>query len=513
MRTATVSRYALSITLAAFLPGCGGGSSPGLGNLALLAHHRSGPSPITHVVMIVQENRSYENLFATFPNQSGQVYGYEKVKKGGKWVSEKVVLKEQHLIPAPDVDIGHCYYAFVQAYDKGKMDGFNEEPHGVCERSWTRGTAAGLYPYMYVYPSDIAPYWDMAEQYVLADRMFQTQGSSSFTAHQDLIRGGSALSGTYGSASSLIDTPTQAPWGCDSPTVSRTDLISLSGKWSEDNGPYPCTTDFPNYSGSSNYQTLADLLDAASISWKYYSPCYKDYFQSSSCPAYEKSLTLAAGGTLNAFDVIASVRNGPEWGTNVSMPETNIFNDISAGNLAAVSWVVPEDCNSDHLGETNPLTTGHKACDNGPEWVASVVNAIGESPFWNTTAIVILWDDWGGLYDGAEPPTPGGGTGHQRDDQGGLGLRVPMLVVSPYAKIGTGSQGGYIDGTSYEFGSILKYIENNFDLPSLNTTDKRATSIIDAFDYNQQPRSFSAIPSKLDAHYFITHQLPSVGDY
>lgn len=462
--------------------------------------------------MIVQENRSYENLFATFTNPGGKVYGYEKVKSGGKYIRKKVALREAPLIPNPDNDIGHCYYAFTQAFDNGKMDGFNLEPSGACQRSWGGGTPAKLYPYQYVNPQQIAPYWDMAAQYVLADKMFQTQGSGSFTSHQDLIRGGSALGGTYGNGSSLIDTPSQIPWGCDSPSGSVTDLISLTLKWSENSGPFPCSNDFPYYSGSTSYQTLADLLDQASISWKYYSPCYKGSYGYGSCPASEECPppTECAGGELNGFDVIYSVRYGPEWGTNVSMPETNIFQDISNGNLPAVSWVMPEDCNSDHLGEQD-LTT-HKKCDNGPDWVASVVNAIGQSTYWNSTAIVITWDDWGGLYDGAEPPTPGGGAGHQRDDQGGLGFRVPMIIVSPYAKMGTGSQGGYIDGTSYEFGSILKYIENNWNLPSLNTTDKRSQSIIDAFNYNQNPRSFSVIPSKHDAHYFITHQHLAQGD-
>jgi phospholipase C len=190
------------------------------------------------------------------------------------------------------------------------------------------------------------------------------------------------------------------------------------------------------------------------------------------------------------------VRNGPEWGTNVSMPETNIFNDISGDSLPAVSWVIPEDQNSDHIGDGD--------VDDGPAWVASVVNALGQSSYWNSTAIVVLWDDWGGLYDNAAPACLS--KSQCRDDQGGLGFRVPMIVVSPYAKLGKSSQPGYISPTQYEFASILKYIENNFGLGSLGTTDKRATSIIDCFNYNQKPRAFATIPSEHDAHYFITHR-------
>jgi phospholipase C len=322
---------------------------------------------------------------------------------------------------------------------------------------------------------------------VLGDALYQTQGSGSFTAHQDLIRGGTAVDGTASDPNgteSLIDNPSAMPWGCDAPKYTHTELISTSGKY-DGEGPFPCSDKFPSYS-SGDYQTLRDLLDGAGLSWKYYTPCFVGSPGSCACG---KLCKTGAGATLNAFDVIYPVRNGPEWGTDVSMPETNIFTDISNGALPAVSWVIPEDENSDHPGDGT--------VDDGPQWVASVVNAIGQSQYWNSTAIVIVWDDWGGLYDNAAPAF--------QDDYGGLGFRVPMLVVSPYARAGSGSQGGYISHTQYEFGSILKYIENNFSLGSLGTTDKRATSIGDVFNYNQKPRNFQTIPSTLDAKYFQAH--------
>jgi phospholipase C len=467
----------------ATLAGCGGSQAPPMpGGLSLPSRSGSSSSPIQHVVMIVQENRTFDNFFAGFPGANGATRGKERVKSNGTWIDKWVKLKEQSLLPNPNQDIGHCYYAFITAYDGGKMDGFNLQPLNYCPRNFKGGLPAKTYPYQYVNPSQIAPYWDMAQQYVLADAMFQTQGSGSFTAHQDLIRGGSALAGAYGSSSSLIDTPTGEPWGCDATQSTTTDLITISLKWEEDTGPPPCTKDF-SY-GSSSYTTLADLLDAQSIAWKYYSPCFKE--SGGSCGG--GGCTGCNGALLNAFDVIWRVRNGPEWGANVSMPETNIFNDISAGSLPAVSWVIPADDNSDHLASH---------VDNGPAWVASIVNAIGQSSYWNSTAIVIVWDDWGGLYDHASPS-------FLRDDQGGLGFRVPMIVVSAYAKQGKSSQ-GYVSHTKYEFGSILKYIETNFNLPSLGTTDARAASIGDVFNYNQSPRPFTVIPSAHDARYFITH--------
>ncbi|MFY9719655.1 MAG: alkaline phosphatase family protein, partial [Candidatus Cybelea sp.] len=116
------------------------------------------------------------------------------------------------------------------------------------------------------------------------------------------------------------------------------------------------------------------------------------------------------------------------------------------------------------------------------------------SKYWNSSAIVILWDDWGGFYDHESPA-------FLRDDQGGLGFRVPMLIVSPYVQ-------PHVEHTQYEFGSILKFIEERWDLGSLHTTDERATSIGNVFDYNRQPRSFKTIPARLPLSFFL-HQRPS----
>ena len=314
-------------------------------------------------------------------------------------------------------DLGHCYYAFVTSLDEGAMDGFDLAPKGVCPRGWGGGQPAGTLPYQFVNHNQIAPYWDIAHHYVLADHMFQTQGSGSFTAHQDLIRGGTAVS----TSETMIDTPDGMPWGCDAKSpATRTDAL-VNGKWKLDAGPFPCTKKFPS---SGSYETLADLLDAKSVTWKYYSPCF------SASPNCSNACTECAGALLNAFDVIAEVRYGSEWSTNVSMPQTNVLNDIAKGALPAVAWVVPSDEDSDHPGA---------ATDHGPEWIASIVNAIGESAYWKSTAIVIVWDDWGGLYDHVKPPLT--------DTQGGLGFRVPMLVVSPYVA------NGRVTHTQYEFGA------------------------------------------------------------
>ncbi len=283
------------------------------------------------------------------------------------------------------------------------------------------------------------------------------------------------------STDSLIDNPTVMPWGCDA-SGGHLWVLTTSGQYNS--GPKECSNFFPDY-GSNGYQTLRDLFDANGVSWKYYTPCF---VKSSGCSSSQQC-SGCAGALLNAFDLIYPVRYGPEWDAAVSMPETNIFTDLQNGTLPDVSWVIPEDQNSDH-----PDSNG---VDDGPSWVASVVNAVGQSQYWNSSVIVVVWDDWGGFYDGAAP--------YLQDNMGGLGFRVPCMIISPYDRSGSGSQGGYISHTQYEFGSILRYIEDNWSLGRLGTTDKRASSIGDVFDYSQSPRQFTSIPSQHDAKYFRAH--------
>ncbi len=279
-------------------------------------------------MILIQENRTFNNLFATFPGAVGTTTGYERVGSGKKAKTVPITLAEVNLDDKKDLN--HMYGGYITAYRQGNMDAFN------LIRFQTNNKPEGKLPYQYVNPSQIQEYWTLAQSYGLADEMFQTQGSGSFTAHQDLIRGGTEIDAT----DSLIDDPTSAAaWGCDSPPGTVTSLITTNGQYERGKGPLPCTSDFPG-SGSS-YQTLADLLDANSISWKYYAP---------------KFVKKTSSALWNAFDVIAHVRNGSEWGTNVSFPQTNILKDISANQLPAVSWVIPSATDSDHPG----LREGHR---------------------------------------------------------------------------------------------------------------------------------------------------------
>ena len=151
-----------------------------------------------------------------------------------------------------------------------------------------------------------------------------------------------------------------------------------------------------------------------------------------------------------------------------------------------MSWITPTWENSDHAGSNS--TTG-------PSWVASVVNAVGGSKYWDSTAIFVFWDDYGGWFDPVAP---------QMLDYDGLGLRIPMLIISPYAKK------GYVSHVQYEHGSILRFVEDQFGLPQLSASDARATSpAADAFDFNKPPRKFVPIKSKYDLRYFLDQ--PSSG--
>jgi phospholipase C len=440
------------------LAACAGGSSGA--SLSGAPPQYSAPpgasnSPITHIVVVIQENRTFNNLFATFPGTTGTTTGKMRTGTGSSAKTVSIALKEVAL--EDSTSLRHTYPGYKTAYRNGHMDGFNLITFEF------NGKPEGTAPYQYVKPADVAPYWDIATDYGIADHMFQTQGSGSFTAHQDLIRGGTAITST----TSLIDVPSKFPWGCPAPYGTTTTLITTSLKYEPNAGPFPCTADFPS---SKSYQTLQNLLDANNVSWKYYTPAYKQ----------------STGNMWNAFLPIWSVfGNQAEWNAHISTPETNVFTDISSGALPSMSWIVPDAANSDHPGY---------ASDTGPSWVASVVNAIGESKYWNSTAIVILWDDWGGLYDEVEPP--------KLDQQGGPGFRVPMLVVSPYVPANE------ISHTVYEFGSVVRFIEDTWNLGRLGTTDETTTSIANMLDLKQAPRAFITIPASRSRAFFL-RQKPS----
>jgi phospholipase C len=176
------------------------------------------------------------------------------------------------------------------------------------------------------------------------------------------------------------------------------------------------------------------------------------------------------------------VCTGPDWvkGESNGYVDTtppDVLNDISNCALSQVSWITPAGQYSDH-----PINSGQ-----GPSWVAAIVNAIGSNAncddgtgYWKDTVIFITWDDWGGWYDHVPP---------QEIDNMGPGFRVPLIVVSPYAKR------GYVSHQVYETASLLTYMEKNYGLPNLGTRDANANDLSDCFDYSQTPAKYAPIPT------------------
>ncbi len=432
--------------LLAGLVGCSGGVSRPLpaGNDAApqLAARPVLPTPIRHVVIIVQENRTVDMLFQGYPNADTQPYGYES--NGRKVALQRVSLN------TPDID--NSYHAALQSFDGGKMNGFDLNQSGSGQ--------AGSYAYSYAARGDVAPYWKMAKEFVLADHMFPTELGQSWTSHLDLIAGTTNLSPSV----AMVDFPSVPPWDCQAPPGTVTPTIDSHHRYNSSGGPFPCFTQF---------RTMADTLDAAHVSWRYYAPSITGDW---------------IGGAWSSFSSIKNVRFGPDW-KKVVVPPPTILTDVPAGKLAAVTWVTPDWQYSDHAGSGTTL---------GPSWVAAVVDTIGKSKFWKDTTIVVVWDDFGGWFDHVPPP---------QLDFRGLGIRVPCLIISPYVARGA------VTHTQYEFGSILRYVEDTFGLPRLGTvadgySDARATSLIGEFDFTRKPRPFESIPAPVFPYAFL-HLPPS----
>jgi phospholipase C len=174
---------------------------------------------------------------------------------------------------------------------------------------------------------------------------------------------------------------------------------------------------------------------------------------------------------------------GSAW-SNVIIPQTQVLTDISNHQLAQVTWVIPDGDESDHALSND---------GSGPSWVTSIVNAIGNGSYWSNTAIFITWDDWGGWYDHVAPKVI---------NSYEYGFRVPLIVVSPYA------QAGYISHTTHDFGSILKFIEETYGLPSLGYADVAADDFSDCFDFTQTPLKFQTISAPLSAEHFLRDRRP-----
>jgi len=426
--------------LGVFSGGCGTGSTA---PVTISPKPAASSKKIKHVVVIVQENRTPDNLFHGLPNA-------DIANTGINSHGETVTLTPISLVT--NYDLSHAHSAFVAMYDGGKMDGADDVPI-YCHKNAT-GCPPPHPRFKYVNPSEVQPYFQLAEQYTFADRMFQTNQGPSFPAHQFILAGTSAPTAT--SDLFAAENPegagnTFGGTGCTAPPGQYVLLIDPEG--AESSKQFPCF----------EHPVLTDRLDAADISWKYYTP--------------------TAGSIWTAPNAIDHMRSGADW-ANVVLNQKQVLSDAMAGNLPEVCWVVPTAQASDHPS----LNTGL-----GPSWVASIVNTIGASKYWSDTAIFITWDDWGGWYDHVAPPIY---------DSYEYGFRVPLIVVSPYAKA------GYVSHVPHHFGSILRFIEDNFGLDPLGYADSRADDLDDCFDFSQAPIAFKVIQAPHDAAYFLHDTSP-----
>jgi phospholipase C len=411
----------------------------------------AGAQSFQHVVIVVQENRTPDNLFQGLCSPSCGPYNIQQTDWKNLHAAGGVT-KPQERDLVDTYDLGHFHKDFTRQYDDGKMDGADL---GSCA-----GTCPSLAHFAYVRPSDVQPYLDLAGSYGWANYMFQTNQGPSAPAHQYLFGGTSAPSAEDDAAGIFVAENDGMSTGCLSAPGTLARLI-VGGIISPANRIYPCF----------ERTTMGDL----GLTWRYYTPTFKSLC---TAPVDIQHICQPSGG----------VCTGAEW-KNLTIPSAYVLKDIASGNLAQVSWVIPRGQDSDHPGKNQ---------GGGPSWVASIVNAIGNSPYWQSTAIIVTWDDWGGWYD-HEPPVLNG-NGYES------GFRVPLLFISAYTPPGT------VSNVRSDFGSILRFVERNFGIGqgALGFADARATSNLSEF-YNlpQPPRVFDRIRAPFDASYFILDTTPA----
>jgi phospholipase C len=401
---------------------------------AMRALGGTGAGKIKHIVYIVQENRSFDNLFQGYPgadtvssgkNSHGDTIKLQPVPLSHQYVIDHSVVAMFSACDAPSGDLPgtHC-----------RMDGFDKE---------YSGGGPSNPEYVFVPHGDSKPYFDMAHEGVLADRMFQSQLDESFVGHQYVIAAQAAWS---------VDLP-GGSWGCEGGSYDVVAIINKDRTINQ-NGQPPCY----------DYATLGDELDKAGLTWRFYAASYG---------------SGSDGAEWSSYQAINHIYNGPDWKKDVISPNWQFFKDVKAGTLANFTWVTPVCIESDHVN----CPGGY-----GPSWVAALVNAVGHSKFWDSTAIFIQWDDWGGLYDHVAPA---------HLDRDSLGFRVPLVMLSPYAIENK------VSHVPYETASVLRFAEDLWGLPQMAPADRRANSPAeDSFDFTQSPQKFRHIKAPLSAKFF-----------
>jgi phospholipase C len=428
-------------------------------------------APIEHVVFIVKENRTFNNYFATYPGAAGATEGgtIRCTEDGCEDGPTVELTRASDIMPH---DLTHCFRCGLVAINDGKMNGFNRMNGVIPSGEKTDIYGADLSGYSYYEREDLPHYWAYADRFVLADHFFTSMYGPTLPEHLYAV---AAQANLIVDNKSTTDTPGNY---CDDATEHATRFIPREARRHEQrildlqrnitaNGRN--TYELGKYWGSIrlcfDIDVLPDRLEEAGISWKYY--------------ANENAW-------MNVLQMIRHVRYGPMW-QKVQPPE-NFVRDVRDGEMPAVSWIIPPESYNEHPG-------GGKSACAGENWTVHQVNTIMQSPYWRSTVIVVVWDDFGGFYDPVPPP---------QADIMGLGPRTPAIIISPYTRRGDNPEGGSVDSTTYEFSSVLAFIERLFDLEPMTERDAQADPLSGAFDFEEPRFRKLVLPLRTDCPYGTT---------
>jgi phospholipase C len=483
----------------------------GAGLVTSLAHAQYGSTPIKHVIVIFQENRTPDNLFQGLCTANGGAPGCSPSGNGPTYdIVSNYVNSDGQTVPlqpvglATNFDLDHSHGG---PNLNGTISGFNFEfsnqgVNGKPGANVPALCAADVFgcvvpgnnfsQFMYVYNTPVTntdhskgglldPYITLATTYGWANRMFQTNQGPSYPAHQFIFGATSAPTAADDALGVFVaENGPSTIYGCGS--GESVQLIRPNGNTRP---PFGTETigDKTVECFTRNAMDYLFSLPNPKITWTYYAEG-------------QSSLWVAPNSLANICIPLAGVCTGPDWikGESNGYVDTSppdVLTDIANCALSQVSWITPAGQYSDH-----PINSGQ-----GPSWVAAVVNAIGSNKacddgtgYWSDTAIFITWDDWGGWYDHVRPVFQTGA--NQNDYQ--LGFRVPLVVVSAYS-----TKTGYISNLKYDFGSIVKAIEGIFGLGSLGFADARATNDLhEFFDFHHPPMVYKTIPAPLEGSFF-----------
>jgi phospholipase C len=442
---------------------------------------------IKHIVVIMQENRSFDQYFGTYPGADG-IPGLAGHPGSVPCIPDPhahTCVKPYHNPELANAGGPHYQQDATTDVNGGKMDGFitsvesSSRPDTDTLGCVVNLKLPGCVDVMgYHDQRDIPNYWTYAKNFVLQDHMFEPSLSWSLISHLYMVSGWSAqcLSATNPfsctSDNNFPEVPAQ---------IENTPAGSLTGAAL---GVLEPAVPVDKYA----WTDVTYLLHKYNVSWRYYMQQGTEpdcETGAMTCTPIPQAITTP--GIWNPLPAFTDVHQDNQLGNIVD--SNRLFSDAKAGTLPAVSWVVPSGDDSEHP----PMSIAA-----GQQHITNVINAIMKSPDWNSTAIFLSWDDWGGFYDHVKPPTV---------DGQGYGLRVPGIVISPYAKP------GYIDHTTYSFDAYLKFIEDDFlggqrldpktdgrpdPRPDVRENQPILGDLRNDFNFNQQPSNPVILPPNPD---------------